>query len=274
VTIVAEGGNYVARNWSFGGFLLDGAPGLEAGRKVKGLLRVAGRSDSFGITAETLRRDPDAGTLACRFLDPSPALVTALDSALAQRMLGRRSGRAAIGTAVIAGVLLVTSPAGAGGAGALVPGSAPLPQFHLNFPNLLIAPPSVSSAAGDLQIELTAPDRSVVQFLFSPRSSFAIDTDPNTGTKSSYAGLSWNLFEDNGFFGNLSLAGSLIRPGIDELAPRSLGPTFALHSMFELGYQLGDGHSLTLSLDRATTPDFLNDRQEFNNFHLRYGLKF
>jgi hypothetical protein len=156
----------------------------------------------------------------------------------------------------------------------LVPGSAPLPQFHLNFPNLLIEPLGAPAVAGDLQISLTSPDRSVVHFLFSPRSSFAIDTDPNTGTKSSYAGLSWNLFEDNGFFGNLSLAGSFTRPGAEEMAPRALGPSLALHSMFEFGYQLGDGHSLTLSLDRATTPDFLSDRNEFNNFHLRYGLKF
>ena len=69
-------------------------------------------------------------------------------------------------------------------------------------------------------------------------------------------------------------AGSIVRPGAEEMAPRALGPSFALHSMFELGYQIGDGHSLTLSLDRATTPDFLSERNEFNNLHLRYGLKF
>ena len=55
---------------------------------------------------------------------------------------------------------------------------------------------------------------------------------------------------------------------------RSLGPPLALHSTFEFGYELGDRHSLTLSLDRATAPDIFNEHNELDNLHLRYGLKF
>jgi len=274
ITLALDGGDYPARNWSLGGFLLDGAPAIGADGIISGRLRVAGRTDFFPVKARAIRRDDQAGTLACRFVDPSPTMVTALDAAVMARFLGRRSRRAGIGAAILAGFLIAAAPASAASGGGLVPGSAPLPEFHLNFPNLLIEPLAAPAVAGDLQIELTSPDRSVVQFLFSPRSTFAIDNNPNTGTNRSFAGLSWNLFEDNGFFGNLSFAGSLTRPGAEEMAPRALGPSFALHSMFELGYQIGDGHSLTLSLDRATTPDFLSERNEFNNLHLRYGLKF
>ena len=107
----------------------------------------------------------------------------------------------------------------------------------------------------------------MLQFLFSPRSQFGIATDPDTGTSRSYAGLSWNLFENNGFFGNLRPRRQLRRgSGAEEMDRRALGPPLALHSTFEFGYQLGDQHSLTLSLDHATTPDFLTERNELDNF--------
>ena len=274
LTVVIDGGDYRARNWSLGGFLLDAAPAVTASGRITGQIKVAGRTDSFGMTAEAVRRDDRAGTLACRFVDPSPSMVSALDSAVMARFLGRRTARRGIGAAAFALLLAAASPASAASGGGLVPGSAPLPEFHLDFPYPLLAPIEGPAAPGDLSISLTSPGQGVVQFLFSPRSSFDITTDPNTGTNRSYAGLSWNLFENNGFFGNLSLAGSYVRPGAEEMAPRALGPSLALHSTFEFGYQLGDRHSLTLSLDRATTPDFLSERNEFDNFHLRYGLKF
>jgi hypothetical protein len=275
VTLVLGGADYVARDWSLGGFLLEAAPEIDAGARINGRIRVAGRDDSFDIIAQAVRRDVKAGTLACRFVDPSSAMVTALDAAVAARFLRRRPGRAALGAAVLAAFLLAASRAVAAGGGVLVPGSAPLPQFHLDFPNLLIEPLGAPAVPGDLEISLTSPDRSVIQFAFSPRSRFGMTTDAETGTSRSYAGLSWNLFENSGFFGNLSLAGSLTRPGAEEMMNhRGLGPPLALHSMFEFGYQLGDRHSLTLSLDRSTAPDIFSERNELDNLLLRYGLKF
>lgn len=277
VALTLGDAEYEARNWSLGGLLLERGPSLTVGGRVAGALRVAGRDEVFPITAEAVRRDKAAGLLACRFIEPSPEMVGALDAAVAARFLRRNAGsRAALGAALVAALLLAAAPANAqgGGGGVLVPGNAPLPEFHLNFPNLMLEPLGSPATGDNLQISLTSPDRGVVSFLFSPRERFGMQQDASTGTSRSYAGLSWNLFSNDGFFGNLSLAESVTRPGPEEMYRRYLGPTVAMHSGFELGYQIGDGHSLTLSLDRATAPDPFSDRTELDNLRLRYGLKF
>lgn len=262
-----------ARNWSLGGLLLEDAPRLDVGERLIGRLRVAGRADDFALTAEAIRHDPDAGTLACRFLDPSPAMVDALDAAVARRF-SRRPRQVAIATALLAALFAAAPQAQAASAGALVPGAAPLPEFHLNFPNLLSEPLLPPTQAGDLQISLTSPDRGVLQFLFSPRTLVGGVTDPDFGASRSYAGLGWNLFDAGGFYGTLGFAGSLTRPGPDDPYRQLFGPPFAIHSMFELGYELGGPHSLTLSLDHSSAPDLFNDRGGLDNLRLRYGLKF
>jgi len=263
-----------ARNWSLGGLLLEAAPRYDVGAHITGELQVAGRNDVFTITAEAIRHDPDAGTLACRFLEPSSAVVGALDAAVAARFT--RSRRSAVLGAALLGALLGFAPqAKAAGSGDLVPGGAPLPEFHLNFPNLLTEPLLPPAPDGDLQISLMSPDKGVLNFLFSPRSTIGSVTDQDTGTSRSYAGVGWNLFQADGFYGTLGFAGSLTRPGgPEDLYRRSYGAPFALHSMFELGYNLGGPHSLTLSLDHSSAPDMFNDRGDLNNFRLRYGLKF
>lgn len=275
-------GDVTARNWSLGGLLLAAIPGVEVGSRHRGRLHIDGQERSFDVLAEVLRQDHTTGGLGCRFVEPSADMVKALDGALMARLVARRTPREkALGAAVLAAAAFwaasayaaVTTPLPAGG-GTLVPGGAPLPQFRLNFPDLLSAAPAVSGAAEDLQISLTSPDRSVLHFLFSPRSQFMVNTDRDTGTRSSYAGLSWSLFDTDGFYGNLGLAGSYTRFGAEEMYRRYLGPPLALHQTFELGYELGGPHSLWLSVDHATTPDFLNDRSELNNFRLNYGLKF
>ncbi len=276
VSVTILDGEYQALNWSLGGLLLQHAPAASVGGHLNGRLRVSGRADSFDVTAEVLRRNTPEGTLACRFVDPSPAMVEALDGALAARLLGRRSaGRGAAFGALLAASLLMAMPpalAGSPGGATLVPGGFPLPEFRLNFPDLLYGPPP--SGSPDLQISLTSPDKTVLQFLFSPRSQFAFTTDPDTRTSRSYAGVSWNLFENNGFFGNLGLAGSFTQPGAEEFYRHDLGPPLALHSTFEFGYELGAGHSLTLSLDHASATDLFGDRYDNSNLRLRYGLKF
>ena len=266
---------YRARDWSLGGLLLESAPAVAIGGRVTGELRVADRDGAFAITAEAVRRDKAAGLLACRFIEPSPDMVGALDAAVAARFLRRRPAPpAALGAALLAALLLAAAPADAGGSGVLVPGNAPLPEFRLDFPNLLLEPLGPPRGAEDLQISLNSPGRGVISFLFSPRSRFGLEQDSSTGTSRSYAGLSWNLFASNGFYSNLSIAGSVTRPGPEEMYRRYLGPTVGLHQEFELGYQLGDGHSLTLSLDHETTPDPFSERSELDNLRLRYGLKF
>jgi hypothetical protein len=274
VAVTVGGTEYRARNWSLGGLLLESGPKVAVGGRVTGQLRVVDREDAFAVTAEAVRRDRDAGLLACRFLEPSPAMVGALDAAVAARFLRRRQAvRTELGVALLAALLLAARPAVADGSGILVPGSAPLPEFRLDFPNLLLDPIG-PPPPNDLQISLDSPDRGVISFLFSPRSRYGFQQDQSTGTSRSYAGLSWNLFDSNGFFGNLGITGSVTQPGPEEMYRRYLGPSVGLHQEFELGYQFGDRHSLTLSLDHETTPDPFAERSELDNLRLRYGLKF
>jgi hypothetical protein len=274
VTVLVGAEDYAARDWSLGGFLLNGGPAVDVGGRIEGQLKVAGCDASLAVLAEAVRRDRSTGTLACRFIEPSDDMVATLDAAVAGRFLRRRRARAGLGALAFAAVLLAASSAIAGSGVILVPGNAPLPEFRLNFPNPLIEPLGVPAGQSGLQVSLSEPGQGVIQFLFSPRSRFGFSSDPETGTNRSYAGLGWNLFDSDRFFGNLSIAGSLTRPGAEEFDRRSLGPSLALHSTFELGYQFGDRHSLSLTLDRATTPDFLSDRSEDDNLSLRYGLKF
>jgi hypothetical protein len=281
LSVVSGGDEYPTKDWSLGGFLLQAAPAVDVGGRIVGHLKIEGNDESFAFTAEAVRRDDEAHTLACRFIDPSPVMVDALDSAMAARFFGRKpqARRPTLGGLVAAALLLgmqhALAAATVTSVGVLVPGGAPPLEFHLNFPNLLSEPIGLPKPDdGDLQISLTSPDKSVLQFLFSPRSQFGVATDRDTGTTRSYAGLSWNLFDNGGFFGTLGFSGSMTRFAPEDINRRLLGPPFALHSTFEFGYQISDQHSLTLSLDHASTPDFLNDRNELNNFQLRYGLKF
>jgi len=260
---------YCVRNWSLGGFLLDRAPEIGVGGLLHGKLRIGGARRGLPFTALVLRRNLPADTLACRFVNPDRVLFNALDGAMSGRFLSRGIG--GVGAALGAMVFLAAPQAFAAGpitASTLVPGGFALPEFRLDFPDLLAGQPS-----SDLQISLTSSDKSVLQFLFSPRSQLGTVTDPGTGTSRSYLGLSWNLFENSGFFGNFGLAGSFTQPGAEETNRRALGPPLAVHGTVEFGYQIGNQHSLSLSLDHASAPD-LFEHSDYSNFRLRYGLKF
>jgi len=272
---MAGANDYGALNWSLGGLLLAGAPAAAVGSRLDGQLRVDGRKDRIDVAAQVLRLDAEQGTFACRFIEPSVALVEALDAAVAARLTRRGVARRGAFGATLALGMIVGLPhavAGTPGSNALVPGGFPLPEFYLNFPDRLAEP--LPTGPADLRISLTSPDQSVLQFLFSPRPQFAIATDRGTGTSRSSIGLSWNLFDNDGFFGSFGLAGSFTRTGVDDIYRRYFGPPLALHGRVEFGYQLGNQHSLTLSLDHATAPDLFGERNDLNNFQLRYGLKF
>jgi|HubBroStandDraft_1064217.scaffolds.fasta_scaffold49491_3 hypothetical protein len=163
----------------------------------------------------------------------------------------------------------------AGNGNALVPGSAPLPEFHLDF--ILDDPAGHSLAApgtGNLEIALTSPDSGVFRFLFSPRPQFGFNLDPTTGNRG-YAGLTWNLFDGNHLFGNFGLAGSYADPGApNDPLHRPLGPPIMLHGALELGYHIGTQHSLSLSLDQGRAPAAGLGGETSDNLRLRYGLRF
>ena len=91
--------------------------------------------------------------------------------------------------------------------GASLPEAATAPTFHFDFllddpVRQALRPPGSSS---NLEIALTSPNNGVFHFLFSPRPQFGFANDGAAGISRSYAGLSWNLFDSSGLYGNLGL---------------------------------------------------------------------
>jgi hypothetical protein len=160
-----------------------------------------------------------------------------------------------------------------GSGGTLVPGSAPLPEFRLDFILDDAARRNLTPGGSDnLEIALTSPDNSVFRFLFSPRPQFGFNLDRTTGNRG-YAGLTWNLFDSDRLFGNFGLAGSYADPGApNDPLHRPLGPPLMLHGALELGYHFGSQHSLSLSLDQGR--DARLGTETSDNLRLRYGLRF
>lgn len=166
--------------------------------------------------------------------------------------------------------------------GAALPGAAPAPSFRFDFllddplrPTLKLG---TTAAADNLEITLTAPNNSAFHFLFSPRPQFGLSADNAAGVNRSYAGLSWNLFNNSGLYGNFGVGGTYDASTGTPNDPlrRPLMAPLMLHGGLELGYQFGEQHSLSLRLDEGVAPSFrLNgETSSSDNFRLRYGLKF
>jgi hypothetical protein len=167
-----------------------------------------------------------------------------------------------------------TTAAGPVYPGMLIRGGAALPQFQLEFPNLTPALNANGSSGNNLEIALTSPDKSVFSFLFSPRAQFGTSLDRATGQQSNFAGMSWNVFDRNSFYGGLGLTAGVLDANSDPLR-RNLGSPLALHSTLQFGYRMAGEQSLLLSLDHANTPDFSGDHGELGeNLRLDYGVKF
>jgi len=193
-----------------------------------------------------------------------------------------RIGVLVLAAAVAAGSSVRPASAGgqtqplAGGGDTLVPGSAPLPEFHLDFilDDAARRGLGPSGSGGNLEIAMTSPESGVFRFLFSPRPQFGVNLDRTTGNRG-YAGLTWNLFDSNRIFGNFGLAGSYADPGApNDPLHRPLGPPIMLHGALELGYHIGTQHSLSLSLDQGRAPDARLGGETTDNLRLRYGLRF
>ena len=155
----------------------------------------------------------------------------------------------------------------------LVRGGAPLPQFHSSFPIDLGTPGA--SARDNLEISLTSPNHSVLHFLFSPRALSGASYGFGPTITGSYAGLAWNVFDDDHLFGSIGFA-TAVDNLIDEDPTRQLyGPLLSLHSTFELGYQFNGQQSLSLALDRASPAPYFGDPNAIgNDLRIRYGLHF
>ena len=80
VILTFLGVDHQALNWSPGGFLIgDRHPHTAVGTKISGVLSIRGYSGRFQFAAELLRRDARTKEIAFRFLEPSNALLEALE---------------------------------------------------------------------------------------------------------------------------------------------------------------------------------------------------
>lgn len=191
-----------------------------------------------------------------------------------------RARRLLLASAVLLAGFTISGPALAGGMASspatdgagLIRGGAPLPEFHFHFPD------STGTGLGgdsNLEISMSSPGQGMLRFLFSPRPLYGVGTDPATGTSRTYAGLNWNLFDSGSVFGNFGVGGTVLRGNSDDWGRRFGSSPFALHGTFELGYHVGDQHSLSLSLDHTRWPVLPNDRSEpVDDLLLRYGYRF
>jgi len=160
--------------------------------------------------------------------------------------------------------------------GPLVRGSAPLPEFHLDF---LLSEPSRLTLAPlgayeNFSISLTSPSSGVFQFLFSPRPQLGVGLDRDSSVSRSYAGLTWNLFNSNSVFGNFGLAGTYDAANANDPLHRVIGPPLMVHGALEFGYHLDPQNSLSLSLDHGNAPEMRLGIESSDNLILHYGLKF
>lgn len=89
ITVTLPTGSYATGNWSLGGFLLPPGLDLALGTSVTGKLSLGEGNAAHAFTADVVRRDKD-GT-GFRFVDPSDALVGALDRAIANRLFRKRA---------------------------------------------------------------------------------------------------------------------------------------------------------------------------------------
>ena len=158
---------------------------------------------------------------------------------------------------------------------ALVRGGAVLPQFNTNLPVTIGNPDPVGAAKSDLEISLTAPDHSVLHFLFSPRSLAAQTPSFGMTPGTSYSGVAWNLFDSDRFSGSFALS-SAVNPSLSaDPTSKLYGPVISLHSTFELGYALDPQSSLSFDIDHANPAPYIGDRSASGeNLRLQYGVHF
>src|SRR5208282_3621165 len=153
-----------------------------------------------------------------------------------------------IGALALAALLALAAPAFADGAavsyaGTLVRGGAPMPQFQLAFPDSDSG--KTATIAGNLQIDVTAPNKSVYSFLFSPRPQWGSNYDVASGTTSSTAGFAWNdQLGGSRFYGGFGLVGSVLNPGANDVVNRFQGSSPALYGTVHFGYDLGGEQNL------------------------------
>ena len=157
----------------------------------------------------------------------------------------------------------------------LVWGALPVPDFSGTpsiGPGRLVDPPP------GFAIMLTMPAAPDQEFMFSPRLPQLLpDSTTSSLGQRAYLGFSFDMGQKTGFYGSLGLGGSIASAGgsgFDELARPHPTSSLLLHGGLEFGYRPDPQNSVSLSLDQAKAPDFLDHGDSVSSVRLRYGLKF
>jgi len=161
--------------------------------------------------------------------------------------------------------------------GSLLPGPDNASSFHMNF-LLDDARRMTDTPLGttrDFEISLTSPNNSVFRFIFSPRPQFGFGYDPMSGTNRAYAGMTWDLFSTNSWFGHFGLA-STFDPGLGGSFPRRFDEApLMFHGALEFGYRFSESDALLFAIDQGVAPYARGmGSGPIGNFTLRYGTKF
>jgi hypothetical protein len=164
-----------------------------------------------------------------------------------------------------------------GNTGSLFPGPDNASSFHMNFllDDTRRMTDTPLGTTRDLEISLTSPNNSVFRFMFSPRPQFGIGYDPISGTNRAYAGMTWDLFSTNSWFGHFGLASSF-DPGIGGPEPRRFDEApLMFHGALEFGYRFNQSDALLFAIDQGVAPYARGmGVGPIDNFTLRYGTKF
>lgn len=135
-----------------------------------------------------------------------------------------------------------------------------------------------TGSPSSLTMKFSLPDDPGTQFMFSPRlAAIAPDISiPNEGTRG-YLGFSLGVDSSTGLYGSLDLGSSVLTDRTPGLADPTRGIGAApllLHGGLELGYRLTGHQNLSVTVDRAASPDGADHNSAVGAFRLHYGLNF
>jgi len=164
-----------------------------------------------------------------------------------------------------------------GNTGGLLPGPDPASSFHMNFllDDTRRMTDTPLGTTRDLEISLTSPNNSVFRFMFSPRPQFGIGYDPISGTNRAYAGMTWDLFSTQSWFGHFGVASSF-DPGFGGPFGRRFDEApLMLHGALEFGFRFNNSNALLFAIDQGVAPYARGTGAgPIDYFTLRYGTKF
>ena len=128
----------------------------------------------------------------------------------------------------------------------------------------------------DANVELLFTSPSFLKVLWSPRPHIGGNINSKGDTSQVYFGLSWEWDFWRHMFGGFSLGGAW-HDGETTNAPldrKELGCSVLFRESVELGFRIGERHSLSAFLDHISNAKLCSTNEGLENVGMRYGYKF